>query len=85
MAHFATFGPELITPCILAGSTPDDIVLDPFFGIGTVGYVARKLGRAFMGIELKRAYAEMALTRLGWDRSRLEVHPLRQDRNDDEI
>ena len=38
-AHFATFPPDLIRPCILASSNPGDFVLDPFFGSGTVGVV----------------------------------------------
>jgi site-specific DNA-methyltransferase (cytosine-N4-specific) len=73
-AHFATFPPELIAPCILAGSAQGDVVLDPFFGTGTVGYVSQVYGRAFIGIELKREYAEMAATRAGWEHSMLEVH-----------
>jgi DNA modification methylase len=72
LAHFATFPPDLIEPAILAGSAPGDLVLDPFFGAGTVGCVSNKLGRRFTGIELKREYAEMAAARLGWRVSRLE-------------
>ncbi len=63
-AHFATFPPALIEPCIKAGSEKDDFVLDPFFGSGTVGVVCRKLKRRFLGIELKKEYAELALKRL---------------------
>lgn len=55
-AHFATFPPELIEPCILAGSRPGDIVLDPFFGSGTTGEVAERLGRQWIGCELGRQY-----------------------------
>lgn len=44
-AHFATFPPELITPCILAGSPVGGTVLDPFFGAGTTGLVAQRHGR----------------------------------------
>jgi site-specific DNA-methyltransferase (adenine-specific)/site-specific DNA-methyltransferase (cytosine-N4-specific) len=73
MAHFATFPPELVAPCILAGSAAGDTVLDPFFGTGTVGLVARAHSRAFVGIELKSEYALMAAERLGWEESRLEV------------
>ena len=65
-AHFATFPPALIEPCIKAGSEKDDFVLDPFFGSGTVGVVCRKLNRRFLGIELKKEYAELALRRLRW-------------------
>lgn len=53
-AHFATFPPELIVPCIEAGSRPGDFVLDPFFGSGTVGVVCSTLNRQYIGIELNR-------------------------------
>jgi DNA modification methylase len=55
-AHFATFPPDLIEPCILAGSRPNDIVLDPFFGSGTTGEVAQRLGRQWIGCELNPQY-----------------------------
>src|SRR3990167_2398895 len=48
-AHFATFPPDLIEPCILAGSKPGDTVLDPFFGSGTTGEVAQNYGRQRIG------------------------------------
>ncbi len=63
-AHFATFPPDLIEPCILAGSRQDDIVLDPFFGAGTTGLVAEKHGRNYIGIELNADYIEIAKKRL---------------------
>ena len=63
-AHFATFPPMLIQPCILAGSRPGDYVLDPFFGSGTVGIVAQDLGRQYVGIELNPDYVQMALDRV---------------------
>jgi site-specific DNA-methyltransferase (adenine-specific)/site-specific DNA-methyltransferase (cytosine-N4-specific) len=63
-AHFATFPPKLIEPCILAGSEPGDRVLDPFFGSGTVGVVCRRLGRGFLGIELNAKYVALAKQRL---------------------
>jgi len=62
-AHFATFPPALIEPCILAGSRPGDTVLDPFFGSGTTGEVAVKHGRKCIGIELNADYCEMAIKR----------------------
>ncbi len=62
-AHFATFPPALIEPCILAGSRPGDIVLDPFFGSGTTGQVAERLGRKWIGIELNPDYVSLAETR----------------------
>lgn len=55
-AHFATFPPKLITPCILAGSRPSDVVLDPFLGSGTTAEVALSLGRKCYGIELNPEY-----------------------------
>ena len=63
-AHFATFPPKLIEPCILAGSAAGDTVLDPFAGAGTVGVVCKQTGRAFIGIELKPEYAQMARDRI---------------------
>lgn len=59
-AHIASFPPELVQPCILASSQPDDFVLDPFFGVGTVGLVARQLRRRFVGIELNPEYVTEA-------------------------
>ena len=73
MAHFATFPPDLIEPCILGGTNVGDRVLDPFFGAGTVGLVSRRIGRGFLGIEIKQEYAEMAAERLGWDLRRIEA------------
>jgi len=55
-AHFATFPPNLVKPCILAGSRPGDIVLDPFGGSGTTGEVAELLGRRWILIELNPEY-----------------------------
>lgn len=55
-AHFATFPPELIVDCIKAGCPENGIVLDPFFGAGTTGLVARKLNRNYIGIELNEGY-----------------------------
>jgi DNA modification methylase len=58
-AHFAVYPPELIEPCILAGSRPNDIVLDPFFGSGTTGQVASSLGRQYIGCEINPEYEEL--------------------------
>jgi DNA modification methylase len=55
-AHFATFPPKLIEPCILAGSRPGDIVLDPFMGSGTTAAVAIQHGRQYFGCELNEDY-----------------------------
>lgn len=62
-AHFAVFPPALVRPCIQAGSRPGDIVLDPFFGSGTVGQVALELQRLGIGIELSEHFVEMARRR----------------------
>lgn len=63
-AHFATFPPKLIEPCILAGSRHGDVVLDPFAGSGTTLYVAKELGRQFIGIELNPDYVKLIDKRL---------------------
>lgn len=63
-AHFATFPPKLIEPCILAGSREGDTVLDPFAGAGTTGIVALRHGRSFVGIELSPKYADLACRRI---------------------
>ena len=62
-AHFAVFPKALVRPCMLAGSDRDDLVLDPFYGTGTVGLVAREMGRRCVGIELNRDYIEIAKRR----------------------
>ena len=58
-AHFATFPPALIEPCILAGSRSGDVVFDPFLGSGTVAKVAQRLGRQWLGCELNPDYVQM--------------------------
>jgi DNA modification methylase len=63
-AHFAVFPPALIEPCILAGSRSGDVVLDPFFGSGTTGEVAERLGRKWIGIELNEKYAPLQRERV---------------------
>lgn len=60
-AHFATFPPNLITPCILAGAPPGGTVLDPFMGAGTTAYVAKEYGRKAIGCELNPAYIDLAI------------------------
>jgi site-specific DNA-methyltransferase (adenine-specific) len=72
-AHFATFPPDLIEPCILAGSRSGDTVLDPFGGSGTTGGVALKHGRKAVLCELNPEYATLVPKRIahiageGWD------------------
>lgn len=72
-AHFATFPPDLVEPCILAGSREQDLVLDPFFGSGTVGLVCQRHLRKFLGIELNPEYVQIAANRLRIDSSRIEI------------
>lgn len=62
-AHFATFPPALVTPCILAGCPAGGTVLDPFGGSGTVGQVASELGRSSVLIELNPDYVKLAEAR----------------------
>ena len=63
-AHFATFPPDLVEPCILAGSEEGDIILDPFMGSGTTAMVAKKLGRYYMGCELHENYGDLIKNRV---------------------
>ena len=63
-AHFATFPPALIEPCILASSRPKDVVLDPFMGSGTTAQVALQHGRRFLGCELNEDYAALQEARI---------------------
>jgi len=63
-AHFATFPPDLIAPCIKAGSRKGDIVLDPFGGSMTTAYVSKELNRKAIMIELNVDYVEMGTQRL---------------------
>jgi DNA modification methylase len=63
-AHFATFPPKLIEPCILAGCPAGGVVLDCFSGSGTTGLVALQHGRRYVGIELSREYCDIAVKRM---------------------
>jgi DNA modification methylase len=63
-AHFATFPPDLIEPCILSGSREDGIILDPFMGSGTTGMVAANRKRNYIGFELNSDYCKMATKRI---------------------
>ena len=63
-AHFATFPPDLIRPCILAGCPKDGTVLDPFGGSGTTAQVAIEEGRSAILLELNEKYVELALSRI---------------------
>ena len=63
-AHFATFPPELIEPCIKAGSEVGDIILDPFMGSGTTAMVAKMLDRYYIGCELHEDYGNLIQERV---------------------
>ena len=63
-AHFATYPPDLIEPCILAGSEKGDIILDPFMGSGTTAMVAKSLGRDYIGCELHEDYGNLITDRV---------------------
>ena len=71
-SHFAVFPPELITPCILASSEENDIILDPFIGSGTTAMVAKELGRYYIGCELHEDYGNLIKNRIGEVRGTLE-------------
>jgi DNA modification methylase len=70
-AHFAVMPEKLVEPCVLAGSREGDTVLDPFMGSGTVGVVAERYNRQFIGIELNPAYVDIAIARL--DAARMQA------------
>ena len=63
-AHFATYPPDLIEPCILAGSEKGDTILDPFMGSGTTAVVAKSLQRNYIGCELHEEYGKLIQKRL---------------------
>ena len=63
-AHFATYPPDLIEPCIKAGSKKGDIILDPFMGSGTTAMVSKQLDRHFIGCELHDSYKTLIDSRL---------------------
>lgn len=73
--HFAMFPEKLIEPCILAGSKEGGVVLDPFFGSGTTGAVAKRLNRECIGIDINPRYVEKAEMRIA------EVTPEKPYRN----
>ena len=68
-AHFATFPPDLITPCILAGAPAGGVVLDPFMGSGTTAAVALQHGRQYLGCELNPEYGPLQQNRIDVYRS----------------
>jgi DNA modification methylase len=77
-AHFAVYPPELIEPCVNAGSAENDTVLDPFSGAGTTGVVALAKARDYIGIDLSQDYNEMAADRIRQDAPLLNTVNMRQ-------
>lgn len=75
-AHFATFPPKLIEPCILAGAPEGGSVLDPFSGAGTTGLVCLDKGRDYIGIELSPVYHAMAEKRIADHRAKTPLFEL---------
>ena len=71
-AHFAVFPPDLIEPCILAGSEKGDTILDPFMGSGTTAMVSKKLDRYYIGCELHENYGNLIEERVSSYESKLE-------------
>ena len=63
-AHFATYPPDLIEPCILAGSEEGDTILDPFMGAGTTAAVSKSLNRHYIGCELNKDYGNLIQKRI---------------------
>jgi DNA modification methylase len=63
-AHFAVYPTELIRPCVLAGSRPGDVVLDPFNGSGTTGFVSIEERRKYIGIDINTDYLAIAEARI---------------------
>jgi len=73
--HFAVMPWDLAERCVLTGSKAGSIVMDPFAGAGTVGMVARRHGREFVGIEINRTYAALARERIAADMPLLNATP----------
>ena len=71
-AHFATFPEDLIEPCVLT-TRPDAVILDPFMGAGTVGVVAKRHDRNYIGFELNPEYIEMANKRIFKETRQLSI------------
>jgi DNA modification methylase len=77
-AHFAVMPEALVEPCVLAGSEPNDTILDPFAGSGTVGAVALRHDRNFIGVEINKDYSKIAQKRIG---SSLELEVIKTTKN----
>lgn len=72
-AHFATFSPELIEPCILAGCRENGIVLDPFMGSGTTGLVAKQQNKNYIGFEMNSKYCDIANKRINNKQAQIKL------------
>jgi site-specific DNA-methyltransferase (cytosine-N4-specific) len=83
-AHFATFPPDLIKPCIFAGCPAGGVVLDPFMGAGTTALVAKENGRQSIGIELNEEYCELIAKRLAQEVLDFDEAPVTEDPNPDQ-
>lgn len=70
-SHYATYPIALPEKCILAGSKPGDVVLDPFYGSGTTAIACVRHGRKFIGIDLDKRNVELAWQRVAEERERL--------------
>jgi len=64
-SHYATFPTDLAKRCILAGTKPGDLVLDPFMGTGRTGLAAQQLGRRWVGCDLNPDSADLAKAQCG--------------------
>ncbi len=73
-AHFACYPPDLIEPCILAGSEEGDIIIDPFMGSGTTAMVAKKNNRSYYGCELHKEYASLQTDRISTIGNKLPLY-----------
>uniref|UniRef100_A0A6M3LES1 site-specific DNA-methyltransferase (cytosine-N(4)-specific) n=1 Tax=viral metagenome TaxID=1070528 RepID=A0A6M3LES1_9ZZZZ len=72
-AHFATFPPKLIEPCIFAGSREGDVVLDPFGGACTTPLVCEKYSRRWVAAEISEEYCEISAKRIESEASQLKL------------
>lgn len=71
--HMCPLQLDLIERCVALWSNPGDVVFSPFAGVGSEGHVSLRLGRRFVGVELKKAYFERAVRYLGDARRQLEL------------
>ena len=75
--HYAAFPPKLVEICMLAGCSKGGVILDPFIGSGTVGFVALMQDRNYIGIELNEEYVNLARKRI-----KTEVKKLGKEKED---